>query len=383
MIGYGLAVLALLVWIYLTSARGGFWCDGEREGGGAAPAVWPSVVAVIPARDEAEGVGETVRTLLLQDYSGPFSIVLVDDESTDGTSEVALQAAAAIGREDRLRVVSGASRPLGWTGKLWAMKQGVDCAEEFQPQYLLHTDADIVYRPDVLSRLVSQAIEEGLALSSLMAKLRCESWAERALIPAFIFFFQMLYPFAWVSDRRRRIAAAAGGCMLVRRESLYAAGGIEAIRGSIIDDCALARILKQEGPIRLALSERVSSIRAYPEISEIRRMVVRSAYAQLRYSPLLLAGTIAGLALVYLVPIGAAIFGRGATELCGWLAWMAMAIVFQPTLRFYRLTPLWGPFLPAIALIYMTFTLDSAYQSWRGRGGLWKGRLQEREASGR
>ena len=378
MIAYGLAVLALLVWIYLAFARGGFWCAAEREGGGVAPAVWPCVVAVIPARDEAEGVGETVKSLLLQDYPGPFSIVLVDDESTDGTSDVALRAAAATGRQDRLIVVTGAQRPHGWTGKLWAMKQGVDRADALRPEFLLHTDADIVYRADVLSRLVSQAIEEGLALSSLMAKLRCESWPEQALIPAFIFFFQMLYPFAWVSDRQQHIAAAAGGCMLVRRDVLRAAGGVEAIRGSIIDDCALARILKRKGPIRLALSERVCSIRAYPKLGEIRHMVVRSAYAQLRYSPRLLAGTIAGLALVYLVPVAAAIFGHGATEVCGLLAWMTMALVFQPTLRYYRLTPAWGPLLPVIALVYMAFTLDSAYQSWRGRGSLWKGRVQER-----
>jgi hopene-associated glycosyltransferase HpnB len=249
-----------------------------------------------------------------------------------------------------------------------------------QPEFLLHTDADIVYRADVLSDLVSRALEEGLALSSLMAKLRCDSLAERTLIPAFIFFFQMLYPFSWVNDRRNPIAAAAGGCMLVRRDALRAAGDIEAIRGSIIDDCALARVLKLQGPIRLALSERVSSLRAYPEIGEIRRMVVRSAYAQLRYSPLLLVGTIAGLALVYLVPVLVAIFGHGVTEVLGLLAWATMAVVFQPILRFYGRAPTWGPFLPAIALVYMVFTLDSAYQSWRGRGGLWKGRLQENKA---
>jgi hopene-associated glycosyltransferase HpnB len=378
MILFGLALLALLVWIYLAGFHGGFWSAGDREGGGPAPEVWPRVVAVIPARDEAEGVGETVKSLLLQDYPGPFSIVLVDDESTDGTSEVALAAAAETARADRLTVVLGAPRPPGWTGKLWAMKQGVDQADLDLPQFLLHTDADIVYTPDVLRRLVSQAVEERLALSSLMAKLRCDSFAEQALIPAFIFFFQMLYPFAWVSDPRHRLAAAAGGCMLVRREALLAVGGIEAIRGSIIDDCALARALKREGAIRLALSERVTSIRSYREMSEIRRMVVRSAYAQLRYSPILLAGTVAGLALVYLVPVLAALFGQGATALCGALAWTIMTVVFLPTLRFYRLTPLCAPLLPAIAFVYMTFTLDSAWQSWRGRGGLWKGRLQER-----
>ena len=214
----------------------------------------------------------------------------------------------------------------------------------------------------------------------MMAKLRCESLAERALIPAFIFFFQMLYPFSWVNDRRRATAAAAGGCMLVRREALQAAGGVEAIRGSLIDDCAMARILKRQGPIRLSLSERVTSIRPYSTMGEIRRMVVRSAYAQLRYSPLLLAVVLAGLTVVFVVPVLAALFGRGAGEIFGLVAWVVMAVAFQPTLRFYELSPLWGPFLPAIALVYMAFTLESAYQSVRGQGGLWKGRAQGRAA---
>ena len=373
-----LAALSLLVWIYLAAARGGFWEATEREDAGPSPTTWPDVIAVIPARDEAEGIGQTVRSLLLQDYPGSFSIILVDDESSDGTAAVAERAAAEAGGATRLTVIAGAARPPGWTGKLWAMNQGVERADAEAPEFLLHTDADIVYRPDVLSRLVSQALDEGLVLSSLMAKLRCESLPERALIPAFIFFFQMLYPFAWVSDRRRTTAAAAGGCMLVRRDALRAAGGLEVIRGSIIDDCALARVLKRQGPIRLALSERVASIRPYSTLGEIRRMVVRSAYAQLDYSPLMLAGTVAGLTVVYVVPVLATLFGDGGARLCGLLAWAMMAVVFLPILRFYRLTPLWGPLLPAIALTYMIFTLDSAYQSLRGRGGLWKGRVQGR-----
>jgi hopene-associated glycosyltransferase HpnB len=373
-----LAVVSLLVWIYLIAARGGFWQAAERDDAGPGPRAWPRVIAVIPARDEAEGIGRTVGSLLRQDYPGAFSIVLVDDESSDGTADVAERAAAAAGGADRLAIVAGAARPPGWTGKLWAMQQGVDRAEAAAPEFLLHTDADIVYRPDVVSRLVSQAVDEGLVLSSLMAELRCESLAERALIPAFIFFFQMLYPFSRVSDRSDGTAAAAGGCMLVRREALRAAGGLEAIRGFIIDDCALARLLKRRGPIRLALTQRVASIRAYPTLAEIRRMVVRSAYAQLEYSPLLLALTVAGLAWVYLVPVLAAIVGHGAARICGLMAWTIMAVAFQPILRFYRLTPLWGPLLPAIAAVYMAFTLDSAYQSSRGRGGLWKGRVQGR-----
>ena len=378
MVASVVAAVALVTWIYLVAGRGGFWRAGERDDGGPSPPAWPGVIAVIPARDEADGVGRTVGSLLRQDYPGSLSIILVDDDSADGTADAARLAAAATGRLDRLTIIPGAALPGGWTGKLWAVNQGVERAKTAEPEFLLLTDADIVFAPDALSRLVSQSLSEGLALSSLMAKLRCESPAERALIPAFIFFFQMLYPFSWVNDRRRATAAAAGGCMLVRRDALQAAGGVGAIRGSLIDDCAMARLLKKQGPIRLSLSERVISIRPYSTMGEIRRMVVRSAYAQLRYSPLLLAAALTGLTLVFVVPVLAALFGHGAGEMFGLLAWVIMAVAFQPTLRFYGLLPLWGPILPAIALVYMAVTLESAYQSVRGRGGLWKGRVQAR-----
>jgi len=368
------ASAAFAVWVYLIVGRGGFWLAAERDQGGPALSAWPAVTAVIPARDEAQGVGETIASLLRQDYPGPFSVILVDDHSTDGTAEVARQAAAATA--DGLTVLPSAALPAGWTGKLWAMKQGVERALISEPTYLLLTDADIVYGPDALTRLVSQAQAEGLVLTSLMAKLRCESFAERAFIPAFIFLFQMLYPFAWVERHDRTTAAAAGGCMLVRRDALCAAGGIEEIRDALIDDCALARNLKAQGPIRLSLTERVRSIRAYVTVQDIRRMVARSAYAQLRYSPLLLAATVAGIALTYLMPILLALFSHGLAQTLGLLSWAIMAIAFQPMLRFYRLSPLWGPFLPAVALAYMAFTLDSAYQYARKRGGLWKGRIQ-------
>jgi hopene-associated glycosyltransferase HpnB len=370
------ASAALAVWIYLIAGRGGFWVGNDRDEGGPEPDSWPSVMTVIPARDEAEGVGETVGSLLRQDYRGPLAVILVDDQSTDGTAEVARGAAAAAGAADRLTVVAGAALPAGWTGKLWAMNQGIERAQAGEPTYLLLTDADIVYAPDALARLVSRAQAERLVLNSLMVKLRCESFAERALIPAFIFFFQMLYPFAWVNRRDRATAAAAGGCMLVRRDALLAAGGIATIRGALIDDCALARRLKTQGPIRLGLTERARSNRAYPSVQDIRRMVARSAYAQLRYSPVLLAATVAGMALTDLAPVGLALFGHGLAQALALLAWALMALAFQPTLRRYRLSPLWGPLLPAIALAYMAFTLDSAYQHARGRGGLWKGRIQ-------
>ena len=367
------ASAAFAVWMYLIMGRGGFWLAAERDDEGPAPLAWPAVTVIIPARDEAQSVGETIASLLRQDYPGPFSVILVDDQSTDGTAEVARHAAAAA---DRLTILSGAALPAGWTGKPWAIKQGIEHAQISEPTYLLLTDADIVYAPDALTRLVSQAQANGLVLNSLMVMLRCESFAERAFIPAFIFFFQMLYPFAWVKRHDRTTAAAAGGCMLVRRDALCAAGGIEDIRGALIDDCALARNLKTRGPIRLGLTERVRSIRAYAAVQDIRRMVARSAYAQLRYSPLLLAGTVAGMALTYLAPVLLALFSHGFSQTLGLLAWAIMAIAFQPVLRFYRLSPLWGPFLPAIALAYMAFTLDSAYQYARKRGGLWKGRIQ-------
>lgn len=367
-----LGSVVLAIWIYLIAGRGGFWLAAERDDGGPTPSAWPAVIAVIPARNEAPVVGAVIASLLRQDYPGAFSIILVDDQSTDGTAEVARRGAAA----DRLTVLQGAGLPAGWTGKLWAMKQGVAHAQISEPAYLLLTDADIVYAPDTLTRLVSQAQAEGLVLTSLMAKLRCESFAERALIPAFIFLFQMLYPFAWVRRPDCATAAAAGGCMLVRRDALCAAGGVEAIRGALIDDCALARVLKAQGPIRLSLTDRVRSIRAYESAQDIRRMVARSAYAQLRYSPLLLAGTVAGMALTYLAPVLLALFGHGLAQTAGLLAWTMMAVAFQPTLWHYRLSPLWGPFLPAIALAYLAFTLDSAYQHARKRGGLWKGRVQ-------
>ncbi len=245
-----------------------------------------------------------------------------------------------------------------------------------EPTYLLFTDADIVYETDALSRLVAKAQSDKLALTSWMVKLRCESFAERALIPAFIFFFEMLYPFDWVRRRDHSTAAAAGGCMLARCDALAAIGGIESIRGALIDDCALAQQMKKQGPIWLGLTERAHSTRAYPEFEDIRRMVARSAYAQLQYSPALLAGTVATMAGIYLAPVWLALFGHGFAQTAGLLVWAGMAIAFQPVLKFYKLSPFWGPLLPAIALAYMAFTLDSAYQNARGQGGLWKGRVQ-------
>jgi len=374
-----IASMVLAIWAYLIAGRGGFWRTAERDGETPARSgPWPRVAAVIPARDEAECVGETITSLLRQDYPGPFTAILVDDQSRDGTAAAARDAAARIGAGERLTVLPGMPLPTGWTGKLWAQAQGVDRAQSaaLAPDYLLLTDADIAYRPDALTNLVARAEAEGLVLASVMAKLRCQSFAERLFVPAFIFFFQMLYPFAWANDPRRGTAAAAGGCMLVRREALRKAGGLGAIRTALIDDCALAKLLKQHGPISITLTERVESIRAYPAVADIRRMVSRSAYAQLNYSPLYLAGTIVGLALTYLAPVGLTLFAGGLPQFIGLFTWLLMAFAFRRTLRFYGRSILWAPLLPAIAAMYMAFTVDSAYQHARGRGGMWKGRAQ-------
>jgi hopene-associated glycosyltransferase HpnB len=374
-----IAAAALAIWVYLLTAHGRFWLGRERDDGAAAtPAAWPAVAAVVPARNEADCIAESLGSLLRQDYPGKFTVILVDDDSNDGTADVARRAAAASGRPDRLLVIESRELPRGWTGKLWAVKQGVAAAEGLpgRPEYLLLTDADIAHAPDSLRWLVGQAAGSGYVLTSFMAKLRCESLAERVHVPAFIFFFQMLYPFAWVNRAENGTAAAAGGCMLVRTEALRRAGGIEVIRDALIDDCALAREMKKQGPIWLGLTERVQSIRPYIDWLDVRRMISRSAYAQLRYSPLLLIGTVAGLALTYLAPPAIALFGSGVAQAMALMAWGLMALAFQPTLRFYQVSPLWGLALPVIAFLYMLYTLDSAYQYVLGRGGAWKGRAQ-------
>jgi hopene-associated glycosyltransferase HpnB len=376
MIAVVLAALSLAVWIYLLFARGWFWLSRERDDARiVAPAVPPPVAIVVPARNEAENIAASIASLLGQNY--PAALVLVDDDSSDGTADVARRTAATLGAEQTLTIVQSGTLPAHWTGKLWAVKQGIAAAEErFAPKYLMLTDADIVHDPDTLSWLVAHAEAHALVLASLTARWRCENLAERVHIPAFIFFFQMLYPFAWVNRPEHPMAGAAGGCMLIRADALRAAGGIAVIRDALIDDCALARELKQQGPIWLGLTDRVRSIRPYANWGDIRRMVARSAYAQLNYSPLNLAGTVAGLTLTYLVPPLMALFATGAAQLCGLAAWALMALAFQPTLRFYRLSPLWGLALPVISFLFMLYTLDSAYQYAAGKGGSWKGRVQ-------
>jgi hopene-associated glycosyltransferase HpnB len=377
-----LASLALAIWLYLIFWRGGFWLAREREDRDdpSLPAgAWPSVVAVIPARNEAAMLERCLGSLLRQDYPGPFAIVLVDDESSDGTAAAARALAAGAARA--LTVLEGRPPPGSWTGKVWAMHQGIAAAKaETPPDYLLLTDADIAYASDAVRRLVTRAKAERLVLASLMVKLHCQSLAERALIPAFVFFFQMLYPFAWVNRSTTKTAAAAGGCMLVERRALERAGGVAKIRSALIDDCALAKLMKAEGPIWLGLTGCVRSLRSYPHVGDIRRMVARSAFAQLRYSPPLLSAVIAGMALTFLLSPALAVFAGPPASIIAAASWGLMSLAYLPILRFYGVSPLWTLALPLIAAAYLAFTLDSAYQHWRGKGGLWKGRSQALQA---
>ncbi|WP_174769985.1 glycosyltransferase [Paraburkholderia hayleyella] len=386
---FGLACLSLLLWVGLLLARGGFWRTqpalplplpfalDARD----APKAWPAVVAVIPARDEADVLGEALASLLGQDYAGAFHVIVVDDHSSDGTADVARATALQLQCPGRLTVLAAKPLPPGWSGKVWAQAQGIEAARALglAADFLLLTDADIAHPPDAVTQLVVRAETEQRDLVSLMVRLRCDSWQEKALIPAFVFFFAKLYPFAWVNHPRRRTAAAAGGCMLVRRTALEEAGGIESIRAELIDDCSLAARIKHRGagrhPIRLDLAARSMSLRPYDGWGEIWNMIARTAFTQLRYSAWRLAGTVLGMALIYLVPPLAALV-LGPLGWPGWLAWLAMCCAYAPMLRYYGRSPFWAPFLPLVALFYVGATCASAWRYWRGKGGQWKARVQ-------
>jgi len=377
-----LALLALLAWAYLLALHGRFWLAGPRLDAPVPPAAGdlPSVVAVVPARNEADVVGEAVAGLLAQDYAGPFRILLVDDHSEDGTAEAARTAAAD---DARVTVLPAGPRPPGWVGKLWARACGCQAAGE-GADYWWFTDADIAHAPDTLSRLVAEARRGGRSQVSLMVLLSCRSAWEKLLIPAFVFFFQMLYPFHWVTQDRGGASAAAGGCMLVRADDFAVAGGLPAMRDALIDDCTLAQRLRPGARaggrgLYLGLTLKSRSIRPYEGLDEIWRMVARSAYTQLQHSPLFLAGTLAGMALLYLLPpllvLGLPAHGDWGAALLGLAAWLSMAVAWLPTLRLYGL-PVWrGALLPAAAAFYTAMTFDSARRHWQGRGAAWKGRI--------
>jgi hopene-associated glycosyltransferase HpnB len=369
-----LAVLSALVWIWLTVFQGGFWRTDVRLPDRRPPTRWPAVAVVVPARDEAEVLPETLPTLLGQRYPGRARVILVDDGSTDGTGALAER----LGREHPglpLTVTAPGPTPDGWTGKLWAVRHGV--AEAGEADLLLLTDADIAHGPDSLASLVASAGD--LDLLSQMAVLRIRTVWERLVVPAFVYFFAMLYPFRWVNRPGSRTAAAAGGCCLLRRKALERAGGITAIRGAVIDDVALARAVQRSGGrIWLGLAGDVRSVRPYPTLRTLWQMVSRSAYAQLRYSPLVLAGTVLGLALVFLAPpvttVAGAVTADGVTLLAGAAAWLLMAATYGPMLRYYRQPLAAAALLPGTAALYLLMTVDSAVQHWRGRGARWKGR---------
>ncbi len=364
------ALLGLLIWSYLLLGRGLFWWPRLPKPA-PVPKAWPRIAAVVPARDEAATIGAAVTSLLRQDYLGEFTVVLVDDHSSDGTGRIAHEAAAALGMADRLRVVAAPPLPPGWSGKLWAMAEGVRAAGA--PDAYLFTDADIAHHPRNLSELAAR-LETGYDLISLMVKLHCRSLAERFMIPAFVYFFAMLYPFAWASDPRKGLAAAAGGCMLMRRTAVGRIGGLVSVKGELIDDCALARAVKRGGRIWLGMTRETVSLREYPDLATIWAMIVRTAYAQLNYSVLLLIVTVAALAVTFLAPILVLPSGRWATVL-GFGAWLTMSVTYAPMLRFYGASILRAPLLPAVAAVYLAATVASAWRHWRGRGGLWKGRV--------
>jgi hopene-associated glycosyltransferase HpnB len=390
----GLMLLSLTIWLGLLCFWGQFWrTDQQLEVTETQLQSLPVVCAVVPARNEAELIPITLRSLLLQDYPGSFNVFLVDDRSTDRTANFAEGVAHALGKPQQLHIISGESLPLGWSGKLWAVEQGIKSASKFAPDYFLLTDADIEHDPGNLRRLVAKAVQEDLDMVSVMVRLRCESFWEKLLIPAFVFFFQKLYPFRWVNNPNNPTAAAAGGSILIAREALERIGGIQVIRQALIDDCALAQAVKRSGGVGsrewgvrdkgrriwLGLSTLTLSLRPYDSLATIWDMVARSAYTQLNYSPLLLLGTLVGMPLIYLVPpmgvILGLVWGNWAIAFTGILGWLLMAFAYYPTIRFYKCSPWLAFSLPAIAFLYTLMTIDSALRHWQGRGGAWKGRV--------
>jgi hopene-associated glycosyltransferase HpnB len=374
MITLAIAALCCLIWLYLIGARGKFW----RIAPAAAPTLGfasaPRVAVIVPARNEADLIGQTIQSLLAQDYPGPLHIFVVDDQSSDQTAAVVRDAAAEHG--GRLTIIASVPLPAGWTGKMWALAQGVQQASAFAPDYFLFTDADVVHAPQSVSSMVALAEAGNHDLVSMMVTLHCESFPERALIPAFVFFFFMLYPPAWVNSKKHKTAAAAGGDILVRPAALARIGGIAAIRHELIDDCALAREIKRTGSVWLGLTKNARSIRPYVSFGVIGRMISRNAFYQLNHSVWLLIGTMIGLAVTYAAPPVLLFFGGWAT-LFGASAWLLMTFSFMPIVRFYSLSPLWALALPLVAMFYAGATVHSAIQYWLGRGGEWKDRVQD------
>jgi hopene-associated glycosyltransferase HpnB len=367
------AVVTALVWLGLVGAHGRFWTTSVRLPRRSPPSEWPEVAVLVPARDEAAVLPETLPGLLRQRYPGRLRVVLVDDGSTDGTGEVARSLAA--GAALPLEVVDGEPRPPGWAGKVWAQEQAYRHAGD--AAWLLLTDADIAHPPDGVATLVAAALADQRDMVSLMARLRVQTGWERLVVPAFVYFFAQLYPFRWVASGR--VAAAAGGCVLVRRAALEAAGGFPAVRDAVIDDVALAEALHRAGArLWLGLADRVRSVRPYPRLADLWAMVARSAYTQLRRSPVLLAGTVLGLLLVYVAPVVTCLAGvaagRPVAAVAGGLAWLVMTASYVPQVRYAGQPLMLALSLPFVAVLYLLMTLDSARRHHRGQGAAWKGR---------
>ena len=372
-----LAVFPLDIWLYLFFARGNFWQLREETDEPTPLKRWPRVTAIVPARNEAETIGRAVTSLAKQDYRGEFFTIVVDDHSDDGTAALARKAAGECNASERISMHSASELPPGWTGKVWAMSEGITVAGKRAPDYFWLTDADITHPPDTLRRLVCQAERDSLDLASLMVLLRVQTFPERLLIPAFLYFFLMVYPPNWVSDPKSRAAAAAGGCILLRRSALERVGGMVAVRSEVIEDCAMAKAVKQSGgKIRLGLTRSSVSLRDYNSFGGIRDLIARVAFTQLRYSFLVLLGALAGLFVTYLLPW--LLFFAFPGE-----AWLAvdttiamMAATFAVTVKFYGLSWPWALTLPVAAIFYAYATCVSAVRYWLGRGGQWKGRTQ-------
>ena len=364
-----LTLISLAAWSYLIFFHSGFWRADQRLPQHVPLSAWPSVVALVPARNEAPSIAACVSALTAQDYKGTFKVIVIDDASTDGTGDIA--------RQFPCTVLNALPLQDGWTGKLSALNAGIARVED--ADFIWLTDADIVHAPDTLTRLVTKAHHDSRDLVSLMVKLRCVTFWERLLIPAFVFFFQMLYPFRAVNDDRSRTAAAAGGCVLLRRSALEQAGGLAAIRNAVIDDCALARAIKRSGgKIWLGLADASHSLREADDLETLWSMVRRTAFTQLRHSVLLLAGTLVTLGVIFLWPPLIALtypwHGHGWLAVGGLVAWLAMAVTYGPTLRDFGRSPWQGLFLPVTAALYAAMTLDSGVAHWRHRGAQWKGR---------
>ncbi|MFB6871760.1 glycosyltransferase [Streptomyces sp. NPDC056323] len=377
-----IAVGSLAAWVWLLLGQGFFWRTDQRLPRREPPAGWPSVAIVVPARDEADMLPVSLPSLLAQDYPGRAEIILVDDCSKDGTGDVARALSVRYGGLPVTVVSPGEPEP-GWTGKLWAVRHGISLARTREPEYLLLTDADIAHEPDSLRELVAAAGSGGFDLVSQMARLRVSSPWERLVVPAFVYFFSQLYPFRWVNRAGARTAAAAGGCVLLRTGAAQRARVPESIRQAVIDDVSLARAVQRSGGrIWLGLAERVDSVRPYPRLADLWRMVSRSAYAQLRHSPPLLLGTVLGLTLVYLVPpvalVAGLLTGDPVAAWTGGLAWAVMTATYLPMLGYYRQSLWSAPLLPFTAVLYLLMTVDSAVQHYRGRGAAWKGRTYAR-----